>query len=56
MKWLSRISIKYKILLIPAVGITGFALYLIFTFNSGIKNVERLNLIQDVYFPVLELA
>jgi methyl-accepting chemotaxis protein len=56
MKWLSRISIKYKILLIPAVGITGFALYLLFTINSGIKNVDRLNLIQDVYFPVLELA
>ncbi len=56
MKWLSRVSIKYKILLIPAVGITGFALYLLFTVNSGFKNVERLNLIQDVYFPVLELA
>ncbi|UTA49573.1 methyl-accepting chemotaxis protein [Simiduia sp. 21SJ11W-1] len=56
MKWLSHISIKYKILLIPAVGITGFALYLMFTINSGFKNVERLNLIQDVYFPVLELA
>lgn len=56
MKWLSRVSIKYKILLIPAVGITGFALYLLFTVNSGFKNVDRLNLIQDVYFPVLELA
>jgi len=56
MNWLSKVSIKYKILLIPAVGITGFALFLMFTINSGIKNVDRLNLIQNVYFPVLELA
>lgn len=56
MNWLSKISIKYKILLIPAVGITGFVLYLLFTINSGTQNVNRLNLIQNVYFPVLEIA
>lgn len=56
MNWLSKISIKYKILLIPAVGITGFVLYLLFTINSGSQNVNRLNLIQNVYFPVLEIA
>lgn len=56
MNWLSKISIKYKILLIPAVGITGFVLYLLFTMNSGTQVVNRLNLIQNVYFPVLELA
>ena len=56
MNWLSKVSIKFKILLIPAVGIIGFALFLMYTMNSGSKNVERLNLIQNVYFPVLELA
>lgn len=56
MNWLSRLSIKYKVLIIPVVGITGFALFLLFTMNSGYKNAERLNLIQKVYFPVLELA
>lgn len=56
MSWLSNLSMKYKILLIPAVAILGFVLFLMFIVNSGAKNAERLEEIKNSYFPVLELA
>ncbi|MBL4866172.1 MAG: methyl-accepting chemotaxis protein [Pseudomonadales bacterium] len=56
MTWLSNISIKYKILIIPFVGIVGFATYLGFNYNSNAQNAERLTSIRDIYFPILEKA
>jgi methyl-accepting chemotaxis protein len=56
MGWLSNVSMKYKILMIPAVAILGFVLFLMFIVNSGAQNAERLEEIKDTYFPVLELA
>ncbi len=56
MSWLSNLSIKYKILLIPMVAILGFVLFLLFIINSGSKNAERLEEVKKVSFPVLEMA
>ncbi len=56
MSWLSNLSIKYKILLIPFVAILGFVLFLLFIINSGSKNAERLGEVKSVSFPILEMA
>lgn len=56
MSWFNRLSIKFKILTIPAIAIIGFVLFLLFIVNSGAKNTARLAEIEDTYFPVLELA
>ncbi len=56
MSWMRNLSIKYKILLIPAVAILGFLLFLMVIINSGTKNGERLEQIKSVDFPLLELA
>lgn len=54
MRWLNKLSIKYKILLIPVVGIIGFAVNLMINNNVNSDNAESLGQIKDVYFPVLE--
>jgi len=54
MRWLNKLSIKYKILLIPVVGIIGFAINLMINNNVNSENAESLGDIKDVYFPVLE--
>ena len=56
MRWLKQLSIKYKILLIPAVGIIGFAVNLSINCNINSQNAGRLSQIKDVYFPVLNRA
>ncbi len=56
MGWLKHLSMKYKILLIPAVAILGFVLFLMVIINSGSQNAVRLAQIKDIFFPVLELA
>lgn len=54
MRWLNKLSIKYKILLIPVVGIVGFAINLMINNNVNSENAESLGQIKDTYFPVLE--
>jgi methyl-accepting chemotaxis protein len=54
MRWLNKLSIKYKILLIPVVGIIGFAINLMINNSVNSDNAESLRQIKDVYFPVLE--
>ncbi len=56
MSWLSNLSIKYKILLIPMVAILGFVLFLLFIINSGSKNAARLDEVKSISFPILEMA
>lgn len=56
MNWLKKLSIKYKILLIPLVGVIGFAIYIAFNYSSNVSNAERMQLIRDTYFPILEKA
>lgn len=56
MIWFKNLGIKKKILLIPAISIIGFLLFLGFVINSGIQNTARFVEIEDIYFPVLELS
>jgi len=54
MSWLSRISIKFKILIIPLVGILGFAVNLVYNGGVNSSNADHLVTVRDVLFPVLE--
>jgi len=56
MNWLKDMGIRNKILLIPAVAIIGFMVFLMVIITNGSKNADRLDEIKDSYFPVLELA
>lgn len=56
MSWLNSLSMKVKISLIPAVATLGFLVFLLVVINSGNRNIDRLNDIKDVDYPVLELA
>lgn len=56
MHWFKNLGIKKKILLIPAISILGFLLFLGFIINSGAQNNARFVEIEDIYFPVLELS
>ncbi len=56
MQWLKNLSIKLKISLIPMVSIVSFLVFLLLTVVSGSKNIDRLNEVSKVNFPVLELA
>lgn len=56
MGWYNNLSVLYKIMIIPIVGSIGFALFLFTNYQSNTSNINRLEEIRDVYFPVLELA
>ena len=56
MKRLADISIRYKILLIPALGILGFVVFFLFVLQTGAKNAVSLDQVKNTNFPVLELA
>lgn len=54
MNWLSRISIKAKILFIPAIAVVGFLASLALNAVINSANTKRLADIQDLYFPVVQ--
>ena len=54
MNFLSRFSIKVKILVIPAIAVIGFIASLAVNTQINSKNTERLAQIQDLYFPVVQ--
>ncbi|MEH6344737.1 MAG: methyl-accepting chemotaxis protein [Bermanella sp.] len=54
MNFLSRISIKAKILVIPAVAVIGFIASLAVNTSINSDNTARLAHIQDLYFPVVQ--
>ena len=54
MNFLSRISIKAKILVIPGVAVIGFIASLAVNNSINVDNTERLAYIQDIYFPVVQ--
>ena len=54
MNWFTSLSVRNKILLIPLVGVIGFAVYLTFNFSTIRANSERLEYTRDVAFPLLE--
>ncbi|MBI2382433.1 MAG: methyl-accepting chemotaxis protein [Gammaproteobacteria bacterium] len=56
MHWLNDRSIRFKILLVPSIGILGFLLFLIYSSMVASRNAERLEFIRDQEFPVLQRA
>lgn len=56
MSLLSTASIRLKILLIPMVGILGFAAVLAYNFSVSSASNSRLNEVKAVYYPILEKA
>lgn len=56
MNWFSRISIKFKLMLIPLVGVLGFATNLSYNFSVNTETRQKLESVRDVYYPILERA
>lgn len=56
MSLLSSASIRLKILIIPLVGILGFAGVLAYNFSVSSASNSRLNEVKEVYYPILEKA
>jgi len=54
MNLLSRVSIKLKILVIPAIAVVGFLATLAVNYQINSANTERLAEIQNLYFPVVQ--
>lgn len=54
MNILSRWSIKYKILLIPIVGIFGFVINIGYSYKVVSDSGNRLAEVRNVYYPILE--
>lgn len=54
MAFFSGVPIKYKILIIPTVGVLGFCLYFAFNLSVTAQSKTRLELVQDRYYPILE--
>ncbi len=56
MSLLSSASIRLKILIIPLVGILGFAGVIAYNFSVSSASNSRLNEVKEVYYPILEKA
>lgn len=56
MQFFSVLSLKYKILSIALIGALGFISYLAFNYQANQNNTVRLEKIQSVNFPVLDLT
>ncbi|HVL02154.1 MAG TPA: methyl-accepting chemotaxis protein, partial [Dongiaceae bacterium] len=56
MNWFNRISIKFKLLLIPLVGVLGFATNLAYNFTVNTDTRHKQESVRDVYYPILERA
>ncbi|MFT6153206.1 MAG: methyl-accepting chemotaxis protein [Bermanella sp.] len=54
MNFLGRLSIKVKILVIPAIAVISFIATLAVNTQINSENTDRLADIQDVYFPVVQ--
>lgn len=56
MNWFNRISIKYKLLFIPLVGVLGFGANLAYNFSVNTETSVSLESVRDQYYPILEKA
>ncbi len=56
MSFLSSVSIKTKILSLAAVAIVGFVVSLVINFNMNTANAARLQQIQQIFFPAVEVS
>ncbi len=54
--WFRNLSLRLKILVIPAVAIVGYAVYLGLNYQVNSRNADRLHAIEESYFPVLDMA
>lgn len=54
MNWFNRISIKFKLMLIPLVGVLGFAANLAYNFSVNNETRHKLESVRDLYYPILE--
>jgi len=54
MSWLNSIPIRYKILAVVVLAIAGLGISLSVNFIAANGNAERLQMVQEVYFPTLE--
>jgi methyl-accepting chemotaxis protein len=54
MKFILGLSIKHKIMAIAAIGIVGFAAYLLFSIKSQLETEAQLDIIEKVIFPTIE--
>jgi len=52
----ARQSIKFKILLIPTVGVIGFLIYLFISLQAMNQNLEMLKNAKEVQFPLLQIS
>lgn len=52
MNWFNRISIKYKLLIIPLVGVLGFVAYLMFNLSVNTDTRANLETVRDRYYPI----
>lgn len=53
---LNRMSIGWKIAVIPIVSVIAFLIYLLFATITTNQNSKRLQSVQDIHFPVLNLS
>lgn len=54
MKFILRLSIKYKIMAIALIGILGLALYLFFSIKAQYATEIKLDRIEQIIFPTIE--
>lgn len=54
MRWLQDLKIRYKILFLSVIGISGFVVYFAFNYSVATANAKRLNNIRDIFYPTLE--
>jgi len=54
MRWITDLSIRYKLFLIAAVSCIGFTIFLALNYSVTQENAKRLHAVKAVYFPLLE--
>ena len=54
MRWITDLSIRYKLFLIAAVSCIGFTIFLVLNYSVTEENAKRLHAVKEIYFPLLE--
>ncbi|HHI93713.1 MAG TPA: methyl-accepting chemotaxis protein [Gammaproteobacteria bacterium] len=54
MSWVLDIRIRYKILFLSVMGISGILIYFAYNYSVASANAERLTEIRDIAYPMLE--
>ncbi|HEX21816.1 MAG TPA: methyl-accepting chemotaxis protein [Chromatiales bacterium] len=54
MRWITDLSIRYKLFLIAAVSCIGFVIFLTLNYSVTEENSKRLHGVKEIYFPLLE--